>query len=118
MSEKENPFKERLNLGKIDRTVAKYFEQLAGDIRKSIKKIGITGENPKDEAVRLIKTITSFDILSSIKTRPENLTRALDGVPRRVLVAAESLLMKKEHTGILDVVLQAIRLKLGRNSEK
>jgi hypothetical protein len=115
MPKKEKPIEQRLDIEKINKTTAQYFEQLAGNIRKSIERTGLTGENPKDEAIRLVRTIMGFGILSSIKTEPKVIAEALRDVPKRVLITAENRLMAKKQTGILDIVLRAIRLRLGRD---
>ena len=102
---------------RIDRTTTKYFEILAGNIRKSIEKACLTGENPRDETSRLLKTIMGFSILSSMKIEPEAMVKALEDVPRRILIAAERRLIAKKRTYILDIILKAIRLKLDRERD-
>lgn len=118
MSDKENPFKKRLDVERIYQTASEYFEYLSEKIRNSIEKIGLTGESQKTESNRLIKTIMGFDILSSIKTNPDVIAKALNGVPESVLRTAENRLMAigTRRTKILDLILKGISIKLGRDS--
>lgn len=118
MSDKESPIKEGIDVEKIHKTASEYFEHLARNIRKSIEKAGLKGENPKDDANRLVRTIMSFGILSSMKIEPDVMATALWGVPKPVLTMAKKrlLAMGERRTKILDLILEAIRLKLGRNN--